>query len=253
MSTKITVFIMSYNEAHQIRQVLESVKWADEIILVDSFSTDGTVEIAQEYNAKIISAEFCGYGKLRNMALDAARNDWILSIDSDERCTPELEQEVQREVQAPRFDAYFVPRKSHFLGYWMRHSGWYPDYRQPQLFNRNKFRYREELVHESFDLNGTLGYLKEHALQYPWDTIEAAVAKMQRYSTLMAQRYAEMGRSSSLLKIVFSPVGTFLKVYLLKQGFRDGMHGFILAGIYGYYTFLKYVKLWEMRRKKAGN
>src|SRR6185312_11084977 len=161
-----------------------------EIIIVDSFSTDDTVDIAREYGARVISHKFCGFGSLRNLALDAASNDWILSIDADERCTPELADEIRREARAPRFDAYHVPRKSHFMGRWMRHSGWYPDYRQPQFFNRNRMRYRNDLVHEGFQLHGRLGYLREHMLQYPWPSIEAGTAKLQRYSTLMSRRYA---------------------------------------------------------------
>src|SRR5205085_7524057 len=117
------------------------------------------------------------------------------------RCTPELAAEIRRELLAPKFDAYHVPRKSHFLGRWMRHSGWYPDYRQPQFFNRTKMRYRDDLVHESYDLKGRLGYLREHALQYPWPTLEVAAAKLQRYSTLMAQRYAGQNKSVSAFKL----------------------------------------------------
>ncbi|MDB6066926.1 MAG: hypothetical protein JWR26_3134 [Pedosphaera sp.] len=250
-TASITAFTLTCNEAHQIREVLESVKWADEIIIVDSFSADGTQEIAREYNARIISSKFCGFGNLRNLALDASSNDWMLSIDSDERCTPELSAEIRRELPSPLFDAYHVPRKSHFLGHWMRHSGWYPDYRQPQFFNRTKMRYREDLVHEGFNLNGNLGYLKEHALQYPWPTIEAGTAKLQRYSTLMAQRYAQMNKRATLGRLIGSPLSMFLKVYVCQQGFRDGYHGLILAALYGYYTFLKYAKLWELQRNEA--
>jgi glycosyltransferase involved in cell wall biosynthesis len=245
----VTVYMLTFNEARQIRAVFESVKWADEIIVVDSFSTDGTVEIAREFGAKIISEKFCGFGKLRNFALDAAQNDWIFSIDADERCTPELAREMREELSAPRFDAYHVPRKSHFLGRWMKHCGWYPDYRQPQLFNRTRLRYNEELVHESYTLHGHLGYLREHVLQYPWDTLEIATAKLQRYSTLMAQRYAEAGKRASLAKMLLSPVAMFLKVYLAQQGFRDGRHGLVLATLYAYYTFLKYAKLWELQKQ----
>ena len=250
-SPSITAYVLTFNEARQIREVLESIKWADEIIVVDSFSTDGTVEIAREFNARVISEKFCGFGKLRNFALDASKNDWMLSIDADERCTPELAAEVRREVAAPRFEAYHVPRKSHFLGQWMRHSGWYPDYRQPQFFNRTKMRYREDLVHEGYDLNGRLGHLREHALQYPWPTLEVATGKLQRYSTLMAQRYASMNRRASLAKLLVSPIGMFGKVYFVQQGFRDGRYGLILATLYGYYTFLKYAKLWELQRNPA--
>ena len=244
----VTAYVLSFNEARQIRDVLESVKWADELILVDSFSTDGTVEIAKEYGARILSETFCGFGALRNKALDASSNDWMLSIDSDERCTPELAAEVRREVAAPRHDAYLVPRKNYFLGRWIRHCGWYPDYRQPQFFNRQKMRYREEVVHEGYDLNGSLGTLREHALQIPWATMEVATAKFQRYSTLMAQRYHELHRRATVADMIASPVAMFLKMFLLQQGFRDGRHGFVLSALYAYYTFLKYAKLWEMRQ-----
>jgi glycosyltransferase involved in cell wall biosynthesis len=250
----ITAYTLTFNEARQLRDVLESLRWADEIIVVDSFSTDGTQEIAREFGAKIISEKFCGFGRLRNFALDAARHDWIFSLDADERCTPELAEEIRQTLKAgPQFDAYHVPRKSHFLGRWMRHCGWYPDYRQPQFFNRKKMRYAEDIVHERYELSGRLGYLSEHALQFPWATIEIATAKLQRYSTLMAERYAADGKRASLLKLVGSPLGMFLKVYFVQSGWRDGRHGLVLATLYAYYTFLKYAKLWErqesMQRK----
>lgn len=244
----ITAYTLTLNEERQIGAVLESLKWADEIIVVDSFSTDRTIGIAKEFGARVLSEAFNGFGSLRNIALDAASHDWIFSLDADERCTPELAAEIRREVAAPGFDAYHVPRKSHFLGRWMRHGGWYPDYRQPQFFLRTRFRYRDDLVHEGYDLNGRLGYLHEHVLQYPWDTLEIAVAKLQRYSSLMAQRYAATGHQASLIKQVGSPAAMFFKVYFVQQGFREGRHGLILAFLYGYYTFLKYAKLWELQQ-----
>jgi glycosyltransferase involved in cell wall biosynthesis len=247
----LTVYTLTLNEARQIRAVLESVKWADEILLLDSFSTDGTVEIAREYNARVVQEAFCGFGRLRNHALAAASHDWVLSIDADERCTPELALEIRKELLAPAFDAYLVPRRSHFLGRWMRHSGWYPDYRQPQLFNRQKFRYHDEAVHESYALEGRLGRLRQHVLQYPWDTLEIATAKLQRYSTLMAERYAGQGKRASAAKMLLSPAGMFLRILVLQQGFRDGRHGFVLATLYAYYTFLKYAKLWERNSKRT--
>jgi glycosyltransferase involved in cell wall biosynthesis len=249
---KITAYIMTFNEARQIRAALETITWADEIIVVDSFSTDGTVEIARGFGARIISEKFCGFGKLRNFALEAAQNDWVFSLDADERCTPELAEEMRRTLAAgPQFDAYHVPRKSHFLGRWMRYCGWYPDYRQPQFFNRRKMHYADDLVHETYKLDGRLGYLREHALQFPWDTIEIAAGKLQRYSTLMAERYAASGKKAPFFKLLTSPIGMFLKVYILQSGWRDGRHGFILATLYSYYTFLKYVKLWEYRQRKT--
>src|ERR1051325_8532698 len=141
---RVTVFVMSYNEARQIREVMETIKWADEIVLLDSFSTDGTVEIAREYGAKIVSEKFCGFGRLRNLALAASSNDWMVSIDSDERCTPAFAAEVRSLVKTPAHDAYFVPRLNYFLDRPIKYCGMYPDYRQPQFFNRKKFRYRED-------------------------------------------------------------------------------------------------------------
>lgn len=251
MSKKITAFTLTFNEAGQIRDVLESIKWADEIVVVDSFSQDGTVEIAREYGAKIVSEKFNGFGKLRNAALAASSNDWMLSIDSDERCTPELKAEVQREVQNPQFDAYMVPRKNYFFGRWIKGCGWYPDYRQPQFFDRTKMQYRDDLVHEGYNLNGRLGHLKEHAIQFPWPNLKVALAKMERYSTLMAERYAQEKRRESFGRLIGSPIGMFLKMYLLKKGFRDGREGLVLSCIYSYYTFLKYAKLWELRHPAA--
>lgn len=249
----ITAYTLTFNEAGQIRDVLESVKWADELLIVDSFSTDGTVDIAREYGAKIVSAAFCGFGKLRNLALEAAGHDWMLSIDSDERCTPELAAEVRREVRQPRQDAYLVPRKNYFMGRWIRHCGWYPDYRQPQFFNRRKMRYRDDVVHEWYEVSGRLGRLKEHVLQYPWPTVDRAMAKQQRYSTLMAERYDRAGRKASWTKLAFSPAAMFCKMYFVQQGFRDGMPGLLLSGIYAYYTFLKYAKLWERQHPQPAS
>ena len=246
----VTAYILTLNEARQLRDVLAGIRWANEIIVVDSHSTDGTVGIAQENGARVINQDFCGFGRLRNQALDAAGNDWIFSIDADERCTPELADEIRRELTSPKFDAYFVPRRSHFLGRWIRHSGWYPDYRQPQLFNRRKFRYREDVVHESFECAGRCGYLREHVMQYPWATLAIATEKLHRYSTLMAQRYAADKKRATLTRLLGSPLAMFVRVYVVQQGFRDGRHGLVLAALYSYYTFLKYAKLWELQQKE---
>lgn len=244
----ITAYTLTFNEAAQIREVLESIRWADEIIVVDSFSTDGTVEIAREFGARIVSETFCGFGRLRNLALQAATHDWILSVDSDERCTPELAAEVRREVRRPRHEAYLVPRKNYFMGRWIRHCGWYPDYRQPQFFNRKNMRYRDDLVHEWYEVTGRLGRLHEHVVQYPWPSVDRAMAKLQRYSTLMAERQAQEHRRASWSKLALSPAAMFFKMYLLRQGFRDGIPGLLVSGLYAHYTFLKYAKLWERQR-----
>ena len=244
----VTVYTLTFNEAPQIRNVLESVKWADEVLLVDSFSTDGTVEIAREYGARILNEKFCGFGALRNKALAAAKHDWIVSIDSDERSTPEFAAEVRQTLAAPRHPAFFVPRRNYFLDRPVRFCGMYPDYRQPQVFDRRQFRYRNDLVHESFECDGSVGYFKNPVVQHPFPTLAVVMTKNERYTTLMARRYFEDGRRASLGKLAFSPAAGFLKKYILQQGFREGTCGFMIAALHGYYTFLKYAKLWELQQ-----
>ena len=155
---RISVYIIAYNEADKIEAALKSVVWADEIVVADSFSTDGTPEIARKYTDRVLQLPFEGFGKLRNDVLGQLEGDWIFSLDADERCTEAAAAEIRRIVALPdAADAYRVPRRNFLLGRWIRHSGWYPDYRQPQLFRRGKLRYTADAVHESYVLDGTLG------------------------------------------------------------------------------------------------
>lgn len=247
-SHKVSALVIAYNEEPNIRACLETVTWADEIVLVDSFSTDATEKIAREFTEKVYQHEFRGFGRLRNEALTHTSHEWVFSLDADERATPEVRDEIRRVLKdEPDADAYFVPRRNYFLGRWIRHSGWYPDYRQPQLFRKGRMRYREDLVHEGFELDGRTGYLKEHVLQYPFRDIDHYLAKMDRYSDLMAQRLVQEGRRFRTHQLVTHPLFTFAKMYLGRAGFLDGMPGLILSGLYAYYTFIKYAKLWELR------
>jgi glycosyltransferase involved in cell wall biosynthesis len=250
MAASITAYTLTFNEARQIHDVLESIKWADEIIIVDSFSTDGTVEIAREFGAKIINEKFCGFGKLRNFALAAAKHDWIFSIDSDERCTPEFTAELRETLAAPKHAAYFVPRRNTFLGRPIRFGGMYPDYRQPQVFDRRKFKYREDAVHEGFECSDSIGWFKNFIWQHPWPTLDVIFSKGQRYSTLMAQSRFEQGKRASLGQLVFNPPAAFVKKFIIEQGFRDGTHGFLISAQHAFYTFQKYAKLWELGQKR---
>ena len=152
--TKLSVYVIAYNDEPNMRACLESVAWADELIVVDSYSTDATEKISREFTDKVFQHEFHGFGRLRNEAVAHASHDWIFSLDTDERATSELREELYRVINSVEAaDAYFVPRKNYFLGRWIRHCGWYPDYRQPQLFCKQRMRYRDELVHESFDVD----------------------------------------------------------------------------------------------------
>ena len=254
--SKLSVYVIAYNDEPNMRACLESVAgWGDELVVVDSHSTDQTAAISREFTSKVHQVDFKGFGDLRNQAVALTTHEWVFSLDSDERMTPELREEIRLLLdRGPDKDAYFVPRKNYFLGRWIQHCGWYPDYRQPQLFRKERFRYRQELVHESFDCDGPVGFLKSPALQYPFRSIDHYMAKQGRYSDLMARRMAEQGRRFSSHQLITHPLAAFLKMYVQRAGFLDGVQGLILSGLYAYYTFMKYAKLWEegFHAKKRG-
>ena len=246
---KVSAVVIAYNDEPNIRACLETLKWADEIVVVDSYSTDATETISREFTDKVYQHEFKGFGRLRNEAIAHASYGWVFSLDTDERATVEIRDEIRKVLaNGPKADAYFVPRRNYFLGRWIRHSGWYPDYRQPQLFRKDRMRYREELVHEGFETEGGIGYLCEHVLQYPFRDIDHYLAKMDRYSGLMAERMVQQRRRFRTHQLITHPSFTFAKMYLGRAGFLDGMPGLILSGLYAYYTFIKYARFWELSR-----
>ena len=220
--SKLSVYVIAYNDEPNMRACLESVAgWADEVVVVDSHSTDRTAAIAAEFTDKIYQVDFTGFGALRNQAVDHCSHDWIFSLDTDERMTPALQKEIREVIAKPDpADAYFVPRKNFFLGRWIKHCGWYPDYRQPQLFRKGRLRYRQELVHESFDSDGPIGYLSQPALQYPFRDIDHYITKQDRYSDLMARRRVEEGSRFRAHQLLTHPVGAFFKMFGLRRGFR---------------------------------
>jgi glycosyltransferase involved in cell wall biosynthesis len=247
---KLSVYIVAYNEADKIRAAITSVTWADEILVADSDSTDGTAEIAGRMGAKVVQIPFIGFGDLRNRAIRACRNEWIFSLDSDERCTPQVKAEIQKLLaEEPGSDAYYVPRKNFFLGKWIRFSGFYPDYRQPQLFRKGALIFEPDAVHERYRVqtDKPLGYLKNPIHQIPYKNIEEMLEKANRYSSLGAQRLHEAGRASGMTGAFFHAAWSFFSLYLLKAGFLDGWAGFLIA--FGNFqgTFYKYAKLFERR------
>ena len=254
LSQKISAVVIAYNDAPNIRRCLESVQWADELIVLDSHSTDGTTEICLEYTPLVFQETFSGFGRLRNIAVSKATHDWILSVDTDEWATEAVKQEIQQLLEiGPSAQAYFVPRRNYFLGRRIRHCGWYPDYRQPQFFHKGYMRYREDLVHESFELKGTVGYLKAEIDQIPFRNIDHFLRKMDRYSALRAEAMFEEGRIFRAHQLLSHPLFTFLKMYVGRLGFLDAKPGLILSILYAYYTFVKYAKLWEIyKNAKTG-
>lgn len=246
---KVSAVVIAYNDEPNMRGCLETLRWADEIVVVDSHSTDGTEKISLEFTDKVFQHDFHGFGALRNEAVARATYDWVFSLDTDERATPEIRDEIRQLLKrGPEADAYLVPRINYFLGRRIKHSGWYPDYRQPQLFRKDRMRYREDLVHEGFEVDGKIGYLSAHVFQYPFRDLDHYLEKMDRYSDLMASRLVQQGRRFHVHQLATHPLFTFFKMYVLRAGFLDGMPGLILAGLYGYYTFIKYAKFWELSR-----
>ena len=247
---KLSVTIITYNEAQRIRPCLESIKWADEIIVIDSLSTDDTVKICLEYTSHVICHPWLGYGPQKNFALSKVQNEWVLSIDADERVSTELRKEIETVLsQKVRCAGYFMPRKSFFLGKWVRYGGWYPDYNL-RLFRKTEGRFKDRMVHECLEIQGNAGYFKGPLEHDTYRSLEEYLERMQRYSTLEAQEMKKEGRAASGFDLIFRPPFTFLKMYILQQGFREGWRGFILAGLYSMYTFSKYAKLWEMEAER---
>ncbi|MBI5756227.1 MAG: glycosyltransferase family 2 protein [Nitrospirae bacterium] len=242
---KLSVTIITLNEEHNIREALESVKWADEIVVVDSGSSDKTVDICKEYTGKVFYNAWPGHIAQKNFAIDKASNQWILSIDADERVTPELADEIKEVLKGPETDAYAVPRHVFYLGRWIDHSGWYPDYKL-RLFSRDKARWGGINPHDEVITSGSVKYLKGDLLHYSYRDISHHVNTINNFTTIGAREYLKLGKRASLWNIISRPMGTFLKKYILKQGFRDGLPGFIIAVSSAYYVFLKYAKLWEL-------
>lgn len=244
---KLSVTIITLNEEDNIREALESVKWADEIIVVDSGSTDNTVEICKEYTDKVIYSPWPGYMAQKNLAIDKSSHTWILSIDADERVTPLLASEIQETLKEPKVDAYAVPRHVFYVDRWIDHSGWYPDYKI-RLFRRDKAEWGGGNLHETIVVNGDVKYLKGDLLHYTFRDLAHHVNTMNNFTSLAAREYIGVGKRFRLTDMLFRPVFMFFKSYILKQGFRDGLPGIIIAVTAGYHVFMKYAKLWELSR-----
>jgi len=249
--SKVSCYIIALNEANKIRPAIESVvHWADEVILCDSHSTDGTAEIAESLGARVVQIDFEGFGKLRNEALKACSHEWIFSLDSDERCTPEARDEILSIVRANDAEgpvAYLMPRQNYLLGRWVKHSGWSPDYRQPQLFRNGALTYTLEEVHEGFVCDGPIGHLTQPIWQFPFENLAQMLHKAQRYSTLGADKLYRQGKRGGMGAALTHGLSMFLKIYLFKSGWRDGRAGFAIAvgGFIG--AFYKYAKLAELQ------
>jgi (heptosyl)LPS beta-1,4-glucosyltransferase len=243
---KLSVTIIAGEAENEIRDCLESVKWADEIVVIDSQSRDKTVEIAREYTENIHVKRWEGYSAQKQFALDQAVNEWVLSLDTDERVTEGLRREIEAILAGDAsLDGYFIPRRNYFLGRWIRYCGWYPGY-QMRLFRKRKARVHERKVHERFVVEGRVGYLKNDLIHRTHPTIDDTLAKINEYSTLNAEERAAEKKISAL-DLAFRPAAAFLQFYVLKQGFRDGVHGLMVSMIHAMTKAETYLKAWELQ------
>ena len=248
---RLSVTIIAWNEEERLRACLESVAWADEIIVLDAESTDKTVQVARELTDKIWVRPWPGFAAQKNFALEQATGEWVLSLDADERVTPELRERIARIVREDGpADGYSIPRKNVFWGAWVRHGGLYPDY-QLRLFRRAAGRFVESAVHESVQVEGRVEDLIEPMLHHSYRGLEDFVARSNRYSTLAAHQIVARGGRCGPAELVLRPLGRFLSMYVLRAGFLDGWRGLVLAVLYANYVFLRTAKAWEARRGAA--
>jgi glycosyltransferase involved in cell wall biosynthesis len=242
---KLSVYIIAFNEQDKILDAVQSVAWADEIIVADSFSTDRTAAIAADSGARVVQIPFSGFGDLRNRAMAACTHDWIFSLDADERCTKAARDEICRIIHDPDSkDAYYVPRRNYFMGKWIRHGGFYPDFRQPQVFRKGVIRFENDAVHERYEVisQTPCGTLKSFIHQIPFKNLEEIIHKANRYSTLGAQKMFEAGKRPGMASALFHGLWAAFSLYVLKRGFLDGWPGVIIALGNFEGTFYKYAK-----------
>jgi glycosyltransferase involved in cell wall biosynthesis len=244
---KLSVTIITRNEAADIAAAIASVAWADDILVVDSQSTDGTADLARAAGARVIVRDWPGYIEQKNFAAMQAAHDWILSLDADERATPGLAREIQQTLEQPAHQAYQLPRVTWYLGQWIRATDWYPDY-QTRLYDRRAARWTGRYVHEGVTVDGTLGRLRGDLQHFAYRDISDPLETIDRYTTLAARQMHEDGRRASPAALLLHGPLAFLRNYLLRGGFRLGTTGLVISTLNAYYVFLKFAKLWQWQR-----
>ncbi len=249
---KLSVTLITHNESANIAAALESVAWADEIVVVDSESTDETVAIARRFTDRVVVRPWPGYADQKNFAASAASHDWVLSLDADERVTAALAAEIRGTLEGgPVHAGYRVPRVAHHLGRWIRTTDWYPD-DQLRLYDRRRGAWTGQYVHESVAVSGTVGRLANEMQHHPYRNVGDHLETIDRYTSLAARQMHESGRKAGMLQIAGHPPLAFLRNYLLRGGFRDGVPGLIISSLNAYYVFLKFTKLWQLQHAAPG-
>jgi len=248
---KITATVITFNEEQNIAAALESLSWADEIIVVDSESADRTVEIARGFTDRVFVRPWPGYSAQKNFAAEQASNDWIFSLDADERVSKELASEIAQLKYGAHPDAacFEMPRLTFYLGRWIRHSGWRPDHKL-RLYHRRRAHWRGDYVHETLETDGKIDRLTGDILHFTVRGASEHHLRMDRYTTLAAEQAHSLGKRASMASLLVSPTVVFVRSYILKLGFLDGAPGLAIARFAAHYEFLKNLKLREMRMKR---
>lgn len=242
---KVSACVICKDEEKNIGACLESVRWADEIVVVDSGSADRTVEIARKMGARVIHHAWAGVGPQREFAIRQVQGDWVLCLDADERCTPELREAIRSALQkADGVAGFLVKRQTRYLGRWIRHGGWYPDWKL-RLARPGSARVVSNPPHDRIEVDGPVKKLPGKLLHYTYGSFADHIRTINTYSQAAAESWARRGRRPSLLAMCLHPVVKFLEVYIWKRGFLDGRPGFIIAAASAFYTFARHVKLWE--------
>jgi glycosyltransferase involved in cell wall biosynthesis len=247
---RVSVTIITLDEAEHIAAAIESAAWADEVIVVDAGSSDDTVAIAERHGARVSARPWNGYVEQKNHAASLAANDWIFSLDADERIPPELASEIQAllATEPPR-RGYRVPRVTFHLGRWVRTTDFYPDY-QTRLYDRRAARWQGRYVHESVQVDGGPGQLRHDLQHYSFRDLADQIARLNHYTTLAARQMHEAGRRANLLHLVIHPWAAFMRNYFLRRGIADGGAGLVISIVNAYGVFLKFAKLWEMDQRE---
>jgi glycosyltransferase involved in cell wall biosynthesis len=245
----ISATLIVFNEERNIEEALKSISWADEIVVVDSGSSDGTLAICRKFTDRILHRNWTGYADQKNFAVESARNNWIFSLDADERPSPELKLEIQDLARNGfRKPGYKIPRVAFFLGRWIRHGEWYPDC-QLRLFDRRHGKWEGGRVHESVKLDEKTGLLKGEIYHYTYRNLSDYLRRLEIYSTLAASDYQNQGKTISPIRLLGNPIAAFIRSYLVKRGFLDGTPGLAVAITAAASVFFKYAKLYELQHK----
>jgi glycosyltransferase involved in cell wall biosynthesis len=243
----ISICLITFNEERNLPACLDSVKWADEVVIVDSFSKDNTIEIAHQYQAKVIQQPLASFAEQKNTAIRNASNDWVLCLDADERVSPELAQEIEAEFNMPTidWDGYYINRHSFYLGRWINHGGWYPSYKLI-LFRKDKGAWGGMDLHTKVFLEGRTKRLKGDLWHFTYQDLSHQLKTVDNFSRIVAQQWHKEGKRLRAWSFLTQPLGKFIETYLYKKGYKDGMPGFIIALVSSFYVFLKYAKYWEL-------